>query len=118
METDIQKRTFQFSLRIIKLCDALDKQPGVSRTLANQLLRSGTSIGANTEEAQAGQSRKDFVAKLSIACKEARESHYWLRLLMESGIVPENKIAALIAENNELIAILTSIIINTRKNSE
>jgi four helix bundle protein len=59
----------------------LDQMPGVSRTLANQLMKSGTSIGANVEEGQASQSRADFIAKYAIACKEARETHYWLRLL-------------------------------------
>lgn len=71
---DIPTRAFAFALRIIKLCKHLDAQPGVSRTLANQLLRSGTSIGANVEEGQAAQTRADFLCKYSIALKEARES--------------------------------------------
>ena len=78
--------------------------------MANQLLRSGTSVGANVEEGQAAQSEADFVSKYSIARKEARETHYWLRLLAESRIVPSNKLADLMAESNELIAILTAII--------
>jgi four helix bundle protein len=73
---DILERTFHFAVRIVKLCQVLDERPGVGRTLARQLLRSGTSIGANVEEAQAGQSRADFRSKYSIACKEARETHY------------------------------------------
>ena len=60
--------------------------------MANQLLRSGTSIGANVEEGQAAQSRADFLSKLSIACKEARETHYWLRLLASSDIVGEHRL--------------------------
>lgn len=71
---DLPKRTFEFARRIVNLCQLLDQTPGASRTLANQLLRAGTSIGANTEEAQAGQSRADFLGKISIACKEARET--------------------------------------------
>ena len=63
------------------LCRFLAEKPGVSRTLGNQLLRSGTSIGANVEEGQPAQSEADFVSKYSITCKEARETHYWLRLL-------------------------------------
>jgi four helix bundle protein len=72
---DIRARMYQFSLRIIKLCRALGND-NVGRVLFNQLLRSGTSIGANVEEAKAGQSKKDFVAKMSIARKEAVETHY------------------------------------------
>ena len=73
------------------LCQTLDQTPGVSRTLANQLLRSGTSIGANVEEGQGGQSRADFISKYSIACKEARETHYWLKLLAACEIVQNNR---------------------------
>ncbi|SPD75135.1 conserved hypothetical protein [uncultured Desulfobacterium sp.] len=110
MKTDIPERAFEFAKRIVGLCRFLDETPGVSRTLANQLLRSGTSIGANVEEGQAAQSEADFLSKYSIACKEARETHYWLRLLSASGLVPENRLQELLAECNELIAILTSII--------
>ena len=60
---EIQERTFEFAIRIVKLCQYLDEKPGVKRILSNQLLRSGTSVGANIEEAQAGQSRKDFLSK-------------------------------------------------------
>jgi len=83
-ELKITDRSFEFAVRVVKLCKYLEAQDRVSRTLANQLLRSGTSIGANVEEAQAGQSKADFIAKMSIARKEARETHYWLRLLKES----------------------------------
>jgi len=81
---DIRERTFAFALEIARLCQRLEKQSGVHRTLGRQLLRSGTSIGANMEEAQAGQSRADFVSKCAIALKEARETTYWLRLIRES----------------------------------
>ena len=97
-------------MRIVKLCRSLDEKPGVSRTLANQLLRSGTSIGANIEEAQASQSEADFISKYSISCKEARETHYWLRLLGTSDIVSKASLASLLDECDQLIAILTSII--------
>jgi four helix bundle protein len=83
--------------------------------LANQLLRSGTSIGANVEEGQGSQSRADFIAKYSIACKEARETNSWLRLLVASEIVTALKLQDLIEESNQLIAILTSIFKTTRK---
>lgn len=112
---DIKERTFQFSIRIVHLCQTLDASPGVSRTLANQLLRSGTSIGANVEEAHGSQSKADFIAKMYIACKEARETHYWLRLLVATELVPSIKLEELIDEANQLVAILTSIVKNTRK---
>ena len=73
-------------------------------------MRSGTSIGANAEEAHGSQSKADFVSKMSIACKEARETHYWLRLLAASEIVPEKRLHELIDESNQLIAILTTIV--------
>ena len=78
--------------------------------MANQLLRSGTSVGANVEEGQAAQSEADFVSKYSIARKEARETHYWLRLLAESKIVSPGTLSDLMGECNELIAILTTIV--------
>lgn len=110
MKSDLPERTFEFARRIVKLCQALDEKPGVSRTLAHQLLRSGTSIGANVEEGQASQSDADFISKYSIACKEARETHYWLRLISASDIFPPQRLAELETECNELIAILTTII--------
>lgn len=112
---DIKERTFQFSIRVVRLCQTLDASPGVSRTLANQLLRSGTSIGANVEESHGSQSKADFVAKMYIACKEARETHYWLRLLVATELVPALKLEELTDEANQLVAILTSIVKNTRK---
>ena len=75
-----------------------------------QLLRSGTSIEANVEEGQAAQSRADFIAKYYIACKEARETHYWIRLLGATDVLPAERLAEISAECNELIAILTSIV--------
>ncbi len=107
---NITERSFAFAVRIVKLCRVLERQGNVSRTLANQLLRSGTSIGANIEEAQAGQSKADFTAKMSISRKEARETLYWLRLLVESETIPESRLTELIKEADELVRILTSIV--------
>lgn len=115
MKTDLPDRTFAFAVRIVKLCQTLDEAAGVGRTLGWQLLRSGTSICANVEEGQASQSRADFAAKYSIACKEARETHYWLRLLAETEILPTERLAPITEECNEIIAILTSIIKQVRK---
>ena len=70
---EISERAFEFAVRVVKLCQILDEKPGVSRTLSNQLLRSGTSIGANLEESKGGQSRADYLSKVFIALKEARE---------------------------------------------
>lgn len=109
-ELKITDRSFDFAVRVVKLCRFLESQDRVSKTLANQLLRSGTSIGANVEEAQAGQSKADFIAKMSIARKEARETHYWLRLLKESEIVSDAQLSEVINEADEIIRILTAIV--------
>lgn len=82
--------------------------------LSRQLLKSGTSIGANVEEALAGQSRADFVAKMSIASKEAREANYWLRLLKDSEMSCQDQLTVLLAESAELINILTAIVKTTQ----
>lgn len=118
MKSDIPERTFAFAKRIVRLCQVLDETPGVGRTLARQLIRSGTSIGANVEEGQASQSQADFVSKYSIACKEARETHYWLRLIAESELVTPDRLQPLLRECHELIAILTTIIKTIRAKSE
>src|SRR2546421_6981359 len=86
---DIKERTFEFAVRIVKLYQHLDNTPGACRTLSGQLLKAGTSVGANVEEAQAGQSRPDFISKNSNALKEARESHYWLRILIAADTCPK-----------------------------
>lgn len=113
--TPIEDRTFDFALRIIKLCQVLDEKPGVSRTISNQLLRSGCSVGANVEESRAAQSSKDFISKLEIALKEGRETRYWLRLLTKSEIIPEQRIKGLLSEIEEINKILAAIIIKTKK---
>ena len=109
MKSDLPDRTFAFSERVVRLCLAMEGESGVSSTLMKQLLRSGTSIGANVEEAQASESKRDFVHKYSIAAKEARETHYWLRLLAKTQVAPAYRLEQLTAEANELIGILTTI---------
>ena len=106
MKSDLPERTFKFAVQIVKLCKVLDEKSGVSKTLVNQLLRSGTSIGANVQEGQSSQSEADFLAKYNIACKEARETHYWLRLLVASELFSEGKVHDLTNECNELLLIL------------
>ena len=100
-------KSFNFALRIIRLSRKLQQQREFA--ISNQLLRAGTSIGAQVEEAQAGQSRRDFVAKMAIASKEARESRYWLRLLEKSDIVDVD-VSAELRDVEELIRILTAIV--------
>ena len=115
-QREIKERTFEFATRIVRLCRVLDETPGVSRTLANQLLRSGTSVGANVEEAHGSHSKPDFIAKMSIATKEARETNYWLRLLAAAEVVPSARLTELADESNQLIAILTTIVKRSREN--
>ena len=109
MKSDLPVRTFAFAERIVRLCQFLESEGVVSSTLMKQVLRSGTAIGSHVEEGQASESKKDFVHKYSIADKEARETHYWLRLLSATEVVSKARLEPLIAEANELIAILTTI---------
>lgn len=114
---DIRKPSVAYALRAIKLYQFLQsRKDGAGWILGKQYLRCATSIGANVEEAQAGESRADFIHKLGIAQKESRESRYWLHLLGESGIVKLNKLKPLIKETEELVAVITSIIVNTKSN--
>src|SRR2546426_3586100 len=115
---DIRERTFEFAVRIIKLCHQLDKRPGVSRNVSRQLLNAGTSVGAHAEEAQAAQSKPDFISKNSIALKEARETHYWLRLLIAADIMPEKKLTELRDETEELKRILGSIVVSAKRGQQ
>ena len=105
----IQQRTLNFAIRIVKLCRFLDQQAGIERTLAKQVIRSGTSIGANVREAQSAQSDKDFLHKMEIALKEARETEYWLIVLVESEVVKKEKIQSLQEESLIIIKILVAI---------
>jgi four helix bundle protein len=106
-ENIIEKKSFDFALKIIELYKKLISQN--EYVLSKQLLRSGTSIGANVSEASAAQSKKEFITKMSVASKEARETKYWLSLLSESKLVNIN-LENYLSEINELIKILTSIV--------
>ena len=109
MKVDLPDRTKDFALRVIKLCQYLDKDSGIKHILANQLLKSGTSIGANVAEGEGAQSEADFLTKYSIAVKEAKETQYWLDLISMSELVEEDKVVDLKRECSELVAILTTI---------
>jgi four helix bundle protein len=111
---DIQNRTFEFAIRIVKLCQHLDEGQGVGKTLGRQILRAGTSIGANVEEAQAGHSKPDFISKYAIALKEARETLYWLRLLAATKILPAERLSELEREAEELTRIIGSIVVSAK----
>ena len=115
----IKDKSYQFSLEIIQLYIQLYMRLREQKevVLSKQVLRSGTSIGANVEEATAAQSRKDFVAKMAIASKEARETHYWLRLLRESGIVTGIDFSNILNECEQIIKIITAIVKTTKSNS-
>lgn len=119
METtnNVLDKSFEFAVRIIKLYQFLSKEHK-EYVLSKQLLRSGTSIGANINEAQAGQTTPDFVAKMSIASKEARETKYWLKLLCETGYLDKEQphVLSLLEQSEELIKILTTIVKNTQQN--
>jgi len=111
---ELCERTFAFALRIVALCEAMDEKPGVRWALSKQLLRSGTSVGANVEEAQGGQSRADFISKYSIARKELRETNSWLRLLKAGNLASASQIDPPLNECEQLTKILTAIIIKVR----
>lgn len=113
-ENIIQQKSFLFATKIVNSFKNLqtDKKEFV---LSKQLLRSGTSIGANVEEAIGGQSRKDFIAKISISYKEARETKYWIRLLEATNYIETEEAKDLLNDADELCKILSSIIISTKK---
>lgn len=107
LQSDLRPRTFVFACSTVRLCRQLATSPGIPRQVSAQLLRSGTSIGANLEEAKSAHTRREFACKLGIALREARETHYWLRLVQATQMVEGEEMRALIDEANELVAILT-----------
>ena len=115
---DIKERTFEYALQAIRLFQELQaRKDGAGWIIGKQFLRSATSVGANIQEAQSGESKADFIHKYSIAQKEARESLYWLKLLDASKIIASETIFPMIDEINEITAIITTIIVNTKNGS-
>ena len=109
----LQEKAFAFAVRIVKLYKFLcDEQK--EYVLSKQILRSGTSIGANIEEGIAGQSDKDFLSKLSISYKESRETVYWIKLLFTTDYLTKEQADSLISDTEELCKILSKIIITTK----
>ncbi len=113
-ENIIQIKSFDFAVRIIKAARYLQNEKN-EFILSKQIMRSGTSIGANIEEAIGGQSTKDFIAKFSISYKEARETLYWLKLLKATDYLNQNEANSLINDADELCKILSSILISTKQ---
>ena len=113
----IAEKSYKFAIRIVRLYQYLCKEQH-EFILSKQVVRSGTSIGANVEEGLGGQSRNDFVAKFQISLKEARETRYWLRLLRDTDYLEPKLANSLIEDAEELIKILISILRTTKDNSE
>lgn len=106
-EEELKSRTKQFALRVINLVNVLPKSQ-VGKVLGNQLLRSGTSVGANYRAACRARSHADFISKLGLVEEEADESLYWMELIVDSGLVKEKRMRDIMQEANELIAIFTA----------
>jgi len=114
---DLKERTTRFALRIIKMYSSLPKST-VAQILGKQVLRCGTSVGANYREATRGRSKAEFIAKMGDCLKELDETIYWLELLIESGTIAKRKSSDLLLETKELTAIFVTIIKNTKRNLE
>jgi four helix bundle protein len=113
-QAQLKQRTKQFGLRIIRVIQSLPKDP-VAQVIGKQLLRSGTSVGANYRASGRAKSRADFVFKLSIVEEECDESLYWMELLAEAGIVSEPLLKPLMAEGDEILSIIVASIITARE---
>ena len=108
-------RSLHLAVRVVKLCAHLDQLGGVSRIWMPQVLRAGTSIVSNIEEAQAGQGRADFMANMGIAPREARETHVRLRILSEAAVFPNSRLGSVAGEADEIKRILGSIVLSSRR---
>jgi four helix bundle protein len=116
-ESIIGQKSMNFAIRIVKLYKYLTEYKN-EFVLSKQILRSGTSIGANTRESKNAQSSKDFLNKLGIALKEADETEYWLELLFKTDYLSEEKYLSINKDNSELIKILTTIIKKLKKDTD
>lgn len=117
IKNDIAARSIQYAVEVIHLYREL-QQDGVGRVIGKQFLRSGTSIGANVQEAQGAQSKADFIAKMSIAQKEALESAYWLKLFEKAKIAPAARLVGLVDETEQMAKILSAILITAKKDKK
>ncbi len=114
MDNAVKEKSFRFAVRIVRLCRFLHDTKH-EYVMSKQLLRCGTSIGANTAESQQAQSRPDFISKLNIALKEAVETDYWLRLLYETEYLTKKQFNSIIADCDELEKLLVSIVKATKE---
>lgn len=114
-KSDIHARIYDFVLQVIALTKVLDKSL-YNQVITHQLLRSATSMGANDQEADGAESRKDFIAKYSIVKKETKETNYWLRLIFDTNPHLQERLSDTQQEGQELAKIVSTIIINTKKN--
>jgi four helix bundle protein len=114
-ENIIADKTYNFAKNIVSLYRDMIKNQSIDEVILRQLLKSGTSIGANTQEAIGAFSRKEFIAKLQISYKEARETLYWLNLLTDTGIVDKSRSDSLISDCGEIIKIITSILKSSKE---
>jgi len=112
---DLCERTFLFASDIVAFCLVLSQRPGASRQIAGQLLRAGTSVGANAEEAKAAYTRREFACKSSIVLREARESRYWLRLIIATRLATSDLVDPMLAEANELVGIYSATVKKARQ---
>lgn len=112
----IEPKSFEFAIRIVKLSNYLNEQKK-EFTLSKQLLRSGTSIGANVAEAQQAQSKADFISKISIALKEATETKYWIKLLAATNYLSEDEFSSIFDNCVELEKIMVSILKTSKQTS-
>lgn len=110
----MKRRTKQFALRVVKLSQSLPKTDE-ARVIGRQVLRCGTSVGANYRAVCRARSGKEFVSKMNVVVEEADETVFWFELLAEGGIVPAVKLSALVAEGNELLAIFGASLTTARK---
>ena len=113
---EMKKRTKQFALRVINLAGALPDSP-VARVIANQVIRSGTSVGANYRAARRARSTRDFSNKVGVVLEESDESAYWMELIIEGKVMPENRVTGLLQEANELTAIFAATHKTTKANA-
>lgn len=113
-EDELRQRTRAFALRIIKLSEALPDNP-IGRVIRNQLLRCGTSVGANYRAAKRARSTADFISKMGIVEEEADESMYWIELIVEAGLVKEELLSELYREADEILSMVVASIKTARK---
>jgi four helix bundle protein len=113
-ENPLREKSYAFALRIVKLQQLLDEQKK-AYSISKQILRSGTSIGANVEEANQAESKSDFIHKLAVSNKEAHETHYWLRLLRDAELLDTRLAASMLSDCEELMRILTASIKSSKK---